>query len=107
MKLTTEDYMWLPKERLAELLVERDEEDEKNKYVPCPWTTPYVPDYPWVTYEDKTGPCFDGGPCNNPFHDCVNCPGRWNTGGQWTTNTTTDIKSNMERPETWSNVEDF
>lgn len=54
MKLTKEDYMCLPKERLAELLVERDEVDEirsaKNDapYVPAPpITIPYNPYTPW------------------------------------------------------------
>lgn len=46
MKLTKEDYMRLPKERLAELLVERDNEVEEIKVAPCvpiqtaPYTTP-------------------------------------------------------------------
>ena len=54
MKLTKEDYMRLPKERLAELLVERDVMD---KPIVVPNTTPYIPAYPrpwwWeeVTYE--------------------------------------------------------
>ena len=53
MKLTKEDYMRLPKERLAELLVERD----AMEIIPSvPNTTPYVPAYPrpwWeqITYE--------------------------------------------------------
>lgn len=53
MKLTKEDYMRLPKERLAELLVEKDLE-EAIKTIPN--TSPYVPAYPrpwWeqITYE--------------------------------------------------------
>ena len=53
MKLTKEDYMKLPKERLAELLVERDAM-ETTPFIPN--TTPYVPAYPrpwWeqITYE--------------------------------------------------------
>jgi len=96
MKLTKEDYMQLSKERLAELLVQRDEEEEAQKRFASPWDAPYVPNYPWVTYDDKKGPCFDGKPCNNPFHDCVNCPGRWSTGGYWTTNTTTTTDSNAK-----------
>ena len=39
--LTKEDYMRLPKERLAEMLVEL-----QNK----PITTPYVPAYPSIPY---------------------------------------------------------
>ena len=46
MKLTKEDYMCLPKERLAELLVEKDLE-EAIKTIPN--TSPYVPDYPPTT----------------------------------------------------------
>ena len=53
MKLTKEDYMRLPKERLAELLVERDAMEITPS---VPNTTPYVLAYPrpwWeqVTYE--------------------------------------------------------
>lgn len=54
MKLTKEDFMRLPKERLAELLVEL--QDMRVEPVVVPNTTPYVPAYPrpwWeqVTYE--------------------------------------------------------
>ena len=46
MKLSKEDYMCLPKERLAELLVERDLEEQTRS---LPITTPYVPYYePWA-----------------------------------------------------------
>lgn len=45
MKLTKEDYMKLPKERLAELLVERDTQEELNKAVPT--VAPYIPSYPY------------------------------------------------------------
>lgn len=51
MKLTKEDYMRLPKERLAELLVERDAMETAPIIVPN--TAPYVP-RPWwdeVRYE--------------------------------------------------------
>ena len=43
MKLTKEDYMRLPKERLAEMLVERDEIDEIRV---APNITPYIPYQP-------------------------------------------------------------
>ena len=79
MKLTKEDYMLLPKERLAELLAEIDEERRDNNI-------PYMPTRIYPS-DGKTGPCIDGGPCNNPFHDCVNCPGMFNTGGYATTTT--------------------
>ena len=49
MKLTKEDYMRLPKERLAELLVERDAMD--NTPIVVPNTTPYVPWWDTVKYE--------------------------------------------------------
>ena len=55
MKLTKEDYMRLPKERLAELLVERDNEDIKPIVIPAqpapsePWRNPY-PFGPTITY---------------------------------------------------------
>lgn len=56
--LTKEDYMKLPKERLAELLVERDNQlpivhTPFSQIVPC-----YAPD----------------GICTNPLRDCINCP---------------------------------
>ncbi len=59
--MNKEDYMRLPKERLAELLAEKDAE---NKISPClPIGVPtWGPD------------CFHGGPCTNPHHDCINCP---------------------------------
>ena len=28
--------------------------------------------------------CFEGGPCTNPFHDCINCPHQ-DSGGTWET----------------------
>lgn len=60
--MNKEDYMRLPKERLAELLAEKDAEKK-------------IPSYPppiGVPTQDLD--CFHGGPCINPFHDCVNCP---------------------------------
>ena len=69
MKLTKEDYMRLPKERLAELLVERDNESEE---IP-PITFPTIP----VKRSDI--PC-DGTHCTNPQMDCINCPRRYYSG---------------------------
>lgn len=63
MKLTKEDYMRLPKERLAELLVERD-----NK-IPAPITLPKIPSNPSLFG-------CDGIHCVNPQMDCINCPRR-------------------------------
>lgn len=62
--MTKEDYMRLPKERLAELLAERDRQQ------PMP-TMPIQP----------SGWFCDGAHCINPFHDCINCPTRFSTGG--------------------------
>lgn len=57
MKLTKEDYMRLPKERLAELLAERDNEVIQPIVIPSqpapsdPWRNPY-PFGPTITYAD-------------------------------------------------------
>jgi hypothetical protein len=59
--------MRLSKERLAELLAERDLRT-------------------WQIPEWKPS-CYEGGPCTNPFHDCVNCPRQFNSDGTYTTNT--------------------
>lgn len=75
--MTKEDYMKLSKERLAELLVERD--------IPQMFPPPtYIP-----TIIQQARPlCYEpGGTCTNPFHDCVNCPRLATTGGTWTTDT--------------------
>jgi hypothetical protein len=60
--LTKEDYMKLDKERLAELLVEKDREEREKSF-----QIPFVP--------KEQGTCPYGGNCTNPFHDCINCPG--------------------------------
>ena len=60
MKLTKEDYMRLPKERLAELLAERDNEVIQPIVIPAqpaapsidPWRNPY-PFGPIITYADS------------------------------------------------------
>lgn len=67
MKLTKEDYMRLPKERLAELLVELNCEQVKLPPVIMP-TTP-------------SGWGCDGITCTNPQMDCINCPRKHTTGG--------------------------
>ena len=66
--MTQKDYMCLPKERLAELLVERDN---------APSFIPYFPIYKPHCWEP-------GGLCTNPHMDCINCP-RKITGGFNTT----------------------
>ena len=60
MAFTKEDYMRLPKERLAELLVERDKIT----------TVPYV-STPNILIENL---CPYGGLCTNFHKDCVGCP---------------------------------
>lgn len=65
--LTKEDYMKLGKERLAELLVEKDAEIEKLRQYYPPIYLPYLQDYTPKCYEP-------GGTCTNPHHDCINCP---------------------------------
>ena len=70
-----EDYMRLPKERLAELLEERDNEP---KYIPTSNFQPLVQGYHPLCYEP-------GGTCTNPQMDCVNCPRKFTTGGFVTT----------------------
>ena len=78
--LTKEDYMKLPKERLAELLAERE-----NSYPTVVPTTPNLL------------PChMPGGVCTNPFHDCVNCHRPWGDMGTITTTNTT-IETNGEK----------
>ena len=70
-----EDYMKLSKERLAELLEERDNAPR------------YIPPLPPIQVTPQNLPCFaEGGICSNPFHDCINCP-RQGSGGYWTTST--------------------
>ena len=68
--MTKEDYMFLPKERLAELLAERD--TQIDCFIPhC-----YSPD----------------GICTNPLKDCINCPKQFDNG---TTITTTNTLENL------------
>ena len=70
--MTKKDYMCLPKERLAELLVERDN---------APSFIPYFPIYKPHCWEP-------GGLCTNPTKDCINCP-RKTTGGSFSTSSGT------------------
>lgn len=75
--MTKEDYMRLPKERLAELLVERD-------------LKPIIPIYVGASHPF----CYEeNGVCTNPFHDCINCPRQFGSGGTYTTNTGTGINN--------------
>ena len=80
MKLTKEDYMKLPKERLAELLVEMQETKIDTPTIPVMPTKP-------------SGWGCDGIHCTNPQMDCINCP-RKTSGGVYTApNTATGIST--------------
>ena len=72
-KMTKEDYMHLPKERLAEMLVARDNQP----------TISYIP------FQSTRLQCYEpGGICTNPFRDCIDCPRRFGDGNTTiTTNT--------------------
>lgn len=69
-----QDYMKLSKQRLAELLAERDMHDyigsvgtfNPTEVVPC-----------WA----------EGGYCSNPYHDCINCPKKSSSVNTTTTGT--------------------
>lgn len=77
-KMTKEDYMRLPKERLAEMLVARDNQP----------TLSYIP------FQSPRLQCYEeGGTCTNPFHDCVNCPRQF---GDWNYTTPTDLKEEQK-----------
>ena len=76
--MTKEDYMRLPKERLAELLEERDIDNFYNSPIQQPLE------------QHKNGPCFGGNICTNPFHDCINCPRLGASGGYIVTTTSTN-----------------
>ena len=73
--MTKEDYMFLSKERLAELLAERDAQ-HRIDYVPV---------------ERFTLPCYaPNGVCTNPYKDCINCPKQFGDGTTTITTTTLD-----------------
>lgn len=69
MKLTKQDLMRLPKERLAELIVEMQEEKSLTLTTPekdVPHFIPFQTQHPY---------CWEaGGICTNPQMDCINCP---------------------------------
>lgn len=83
--LTKEDYMKLPKERLAELLVEVMRQQMPALHMPFSQVTPcYAPD----------------GICTNLQRDCINCPKRGDMNGITTTTNTTGstIKAHIDNP---------
>ena len=73
--MTADDYMKLPKKRLAELLAERD----AMRFAPMP--------YPPTIIQKNHPLCYEpGGTCTNPQMDCINCP-RVGSSGYTTVNT--------------------
>jgi len=84
--MTKEDYMYLPKARLAEMLVERD----KGIVNPSnPINIPYI-------QIDNTCP-NTGGLCTNPFHDCINCLRRGYMGVKYETTSTAKLADKEEK----------
>ena len=82
--MTKEDYMKLSKERLAELLEERDKEQKESDALRKLIHTPLAP------YQL---PCYaPDGICTNPQKDCINCPKLFSGSCTWTTNTDINIK---------------
>ena len=74
--MTKEDYMKLTKQRLAELLAERDIEKQMSDTLKQRGETSNFP-FPAL----NGVPCFaPGGYCTNPHHDCINCPGKQDNG---------------------------
>lgn len=76
--MTKEDYMKLSKERLAELLVERDLECTCDMQ---PQSYDTKPSY------DPRPLCGMGGYCTNPHRDCIGCPGCYFPGQEIITTT--------------------
>ena len=69
MRLTKEDLLRLPKERLAEIIVEMQE--EKNLTL----TTPEKDVPHFIPFQTRHPYCWEpGGTCTNPCMDCINCP---------------------------------
>ena len=76
-----EDYLKLSKERLAELLAERDLSDQLAAFGPYPET--------WHV------PCYaPNGICTNPHKDCINCPKDWSRPFTITCDSTAGFKCN-------------
>ena len=60
-----------------------------------PVKTPLTPGetYPiGITYSYP--PCFNGGPCTNPHHDCINCPRPYGGGGTYSTSVSKSFSDN-------------
>ena len=89
--MTKEDYMKLSKERLAELLVEKDYENRVLRYQPQVNQIQIPQEY------DPRPLCGFGGYCTNPHYDCIGCPGFYQPSGQQLrTNFTTTGTINTE-----------
>jgi hypothetical protein len=68
MRLTKEDLMKLSKERLVELLLETQTEQETTPNAFSPHTIDSIP-------------CWaPNGYCPNKFHDCIDCPKTYSGG---------------------------
>lgn len=80
--MNKEDYMKLSKERLAELLAERDQIEKQKEWI---YPNPFEGSFPDC--------CSPNGICVNPHMDCINCPKRYSNNGYWTTTTTTINKT--------------
>ncbi len=79
--MTAEDYMKLPKKRLAELLAEID-------------SLRYTSGINIPTYQP---PCYSpDGVCTNPQMDCINCPRRGSETYQTNTFSTTTTPYNKK-----------
>lgn len=74
-------------------------QDEPTNPLDYPWTVPTYPQpiepmypgqptYPIITWRHL--PCFNGGPCTNPQHDCIDCPWPYGDGGTYTSDGTGD-----------------
>lgn len=95
-------------EAVLKYIAENQSDGHKFKYVVKEFNNPTNPiDYPWTVkpieplYPGETyplgiswsyPPCFNGGPCTNPHHDCINCPRPYGGGGAYSTNTIDEVK---------------
>lgn len=85
--------MKLSKERLVELLLETQTEQETTPNITpgIPWiprNPPYIYSNP---YTIDTVPCWaPGGYCSNKYHDCIDCPKTYSGSDTWTTTASTD-----------------
>lgn len=91
LKFSKEDFMKLDKKRLVEMLLDLQEKQDEMIAYPQPYT-PFNPG----DYRGEP-PCWSpDGHCSNPFHDCIDCPGKQTRPGTttWTTHTTSNLQPN-------------